>query len=392
MINVKLDNKAKNTVAKTLNLGGGQGGGSVIVDALPAQGVEGTTYLLRKKEESGVFKAQAYALLYSNRELPFGNLVFIDADFDALEKSIETKLDPSLGENIVDFSEMSNIAATLNATSITSEEWDSFIDHYNVAIVTKEEDVLQITEDVNVIVQDLGKIGIENLGYVEYGIASETYLAGMSAYLNTLTNRLIKQNDKMVGETRSVEYNSELEPGQTKYSFTEWQEEIYGAVVGTLTDTYKYDRDTLINLGKHNCYLITLTPVVPEVTYSYTQYVFDQGVYTVLGGDGGNKLFTVQIKGRTNDSDNDPISLTTQVETNELTNFDDLQTYLEEKGYIFYFSSGEGSGFVLQATGTCSNYSITGIYAEYSDVRVICSDGDKHSLRTDELEITYLGE
>ena len=136
--------------------------------------------------------------------------------------------------------------------------------------------------------------------------------------------------------------------------------------------------------------------VVPNPTLvgdepNLTGLEVDGAKYKVPQG-GGNKLFTVQIRGRINDSDNYPISLTTQVETNELTNFDDLQTYLEKKGYIFYFSSGEGVGFILQATGICSNYAIIGIYVEYGTVKVICSDGDKRSLSTNELGITYLGE
>ena len=39
--------------------GGGSSGGSVIVDALPAQGVEGTTYLLRKSKDDS-FECHLY--------------------------------------------------------------------------------------------------------------------------------------------------------------------------------------------------------------------------------------------------------------------------------------------------------------------------------------------
>lgn len=381
------DAKLIERTLKDFSLGAMSGsGGSVIVDALPAKGVEGTTYLLRKKDESGVFKAHAYALLYANVELPFGNLVFIDADFGALEKSIKTKLDPSLNPD-VDFSAISNLASVLEATSITSEEWNHLIEVHNVAIVTKEEDVLNITEDVNIIVQDLGEIGIENLGYVEFKMDGE-YLASMYTWLNTLTHRTINQNNKAVDGRRRVEYNSELEPGQTPYSFTEWQEQIGGAVVGTLTDTYEYDRDTLMNLGNHDCYFITLTPEEP--TYSYTQYVFDQGVYTVLGGD-GSKTYLLQVR-YGNTGGGNRLYCSCQVNSQDIKTYADLYNYLLENHYQCYYSSGELDGAILPIVGVLGNFSKVplGIYADGNGNIEVLSGDSVTSLQNDEdITISY---
>ena len=385
------DAKLIERTLKDFSLGAMSGnGGSTIVDALPAKGVEGTTYLLRKKEESGVFKAQAYALLYSKVELPFGNLVFIDADFDALEKSIETKLDPSLSENIVDFRAFSNLASILDASSITSEEWNHLIEVHKATIVTKEEDVLQITANVDFIVQDLGKIGIENLNYAEPAIKnSETYLAGMQPWVNTLTLRAINQNNKIVEKNRTVLYNPEG-PSETLYSFTEWREKTHGTVVGTFTDTYEYDRDTLMNLGERDCYFITLTPETP--TYSYTQYVFDQGVYTVLG-EGGGSLYTIQVKGRTGGVEPRNYSFTTQVDSKDIHTFQDLLNYLTDKEYYFHWSSGEGEGFILQAAGMVGYYKVLGIFTYSGNyINLLTTEQDGADLDPENTEITYLGE
>ena len=237
MVEVKLDKAAKNTVAKTLDLGG-QGGGSTIVDALPAQGVEGTTYLLRKKDESKVFKAQCYVPLYDKENS--GSIippVMIDADIALLMKEITTKLNPDLSNGLVDFSEL----GYFEQMNKTSEEWNTLITSNKVAIVKTEEDVSKITEDVDYIFQDLGEFGVENFTFVELigkNISSGTIydLAGIMPNLNSYSMCLEKQNGEVVAKTRSIVYNSEAASGQPKYSFGEWQVVMGGLHKGTLTD------------------------------------------------------------------------------------------------------------------------------------------------------------
>ena len=164
----------------------------------------------------------------------------------------------------------------------------------------------------------------------------------------------------MVGGNREVDYNSELEPGQTKYSFTEWQEEIYATVVGVLTDIYEYNQDILMNLGEHDCYFITLTPMVPEVTYSYIQYVFDQGVYTVVGGEGSAQKF-IDVYTYPDGSESS-IDFTMQVDVDGLQTFEDIFNYLETKGFI---RDRYGEIGTYPVVGEYNGQAVVGLKAEY---------------------------
>ena len=307
-------------------------GGSVIVDALPAQGKEGTTYLLRKKNESKVFKAQCYAPLYSKAGDLLDALVMIDADIELLFKEITTKLNPDLGNGLVDFSPLESF----EQSNMSSEEWNTFTTSNKVAIVKTEEDVLKITEDVDYIYQDLGKIGVENFIFLE---VREAYISSGTTYdsvnlfefSNDYCMCLEKQGDKVVSKTRGVVYNSEATSGQSKYSFGEWEVLMEGQLKDTLTDTYIYNQETLMSLEDGDCYLINLTPIPQEVSYSYTQYVFDQGVYTPLGG--GARYF-VTVYGNTNMAGNYPGQVTIEVDTPNINTVDDLFDWLKAKGFV----------------------------------------------------------
>lgn len=268
------------------NYQGGTGSGSEIVDALPAQGKEGNTYLLRKKDESKVFKAQCYAQLYAKSGYTNFDLVMIDADIALLMKEIKTKLNPDLSNGLVDFSQLNSF----EQASKSSEEWNTLITSNKVAIVKTEEEVSKITEAVDYIFQDLGEIGVENFTFLELiskDISSGTIyrLAGLLQFLNSYSSSVFveKLDEMAIFKTRKVVYNSEATSSQPKYSFAEWQDVIRGSLKATLTDAYMYDQETLMSLEDGDCYLINLTPITPE--YSYTQYVFDQGVYTIVGGE-----------------------------------------------------------------------------------------------------------
>ena len=181
-------------------------GGSVIVDALPAQGKEGTTYLLKKKNESKVFKAQCYVPLYKKSGASNNSPVMIDADIELLVKEITTKLNPDLGNGLVDFSPLESF----KQSSLPSEEWNTLITSNKVVIVKTEEDVSNITEDVDYIYQDLGKIGVENFTFVELiekNISSGTIydLAGiLPSLLNVYSQCLEIKNGNVAMKTRSV--------------------------------------------------------------------------------------------------------------------------------------------------------------------------------------------
>lgn len=272
------------------NYQGGGGSGSEVVDALPAQGKEGNTYLLRKTEsnENEIPEAQCYMPLYNKQgsvqSVPF----MIDDDIQLFVKEITTKLNPELSKGLVDFSSFE----LLEGESMSSDEWQTFTTSNKVAIVKTEEEISKISEDVDYIFQDLGEIRIENIPFIELkqsrtssGVVYE--LASVSPLIPSYSFRVLNQGGNTVIKMREIEYNSEATSEQPKYSFTEWQEFPVGPFVDTLTDTYMYDQETLAGLEEGSCYFINLTPVPLEVTYSYTQYVFDQGVYTVVGGEKG---------------------------------------------------------------------------------------------------------
>ena len=363
----------------------GNGGGSTIVDALPSQGVEGNTYLLRKKDESKVFKAQCYMALYKKSGASNDNLVMIDADIDLLFKEFFTKLNPDLGNGLVDFSGL----FSLEQSYMSSEEWNTLITSNKVAIVKTEEEVSKITEDVDYIYQDLGKIGVEDITLVEIkkaNISSGTTsdLAGFMLNLNSYSMCVAKQNGEVVGKTRSIIYNSEATSGQPKYSFGEWQVKMTWVYVDTLTDAYVYDQETLMSLENGDCYLINLTPTPQDVSYSYTQYVFDQGVYTPISGSGARYFLTVY--GMTNSAGNYPGQVTIEVDTPNINTVDDLCNWFKEKGFTTTVPSGQygggprivypnavgidneghlSSGFVLYDSG---NNKV--IYSPYADINI----------------------
>ena len=323
----------------------GNGGGSTIVDALPSQGVEGNTYLLRKKDESKVFKARCYMRLYDKGGVSSNSLVMIDADMDLLFKEFSTKLnfDLSEGDELVDFSGL----FSLRQSNMSSEEWNALTTSNKVAIVKDEEQVSKLTEDVDYIFQDLGEIGVEDFTFaevIEKKISSGTInsLAKILASLNSYSMRLEKQNGEVVGKTRSIIYNSEATSDQPKYSFAEWQNVIRGPLKNTLTDTYIHDQETLMSLENGDCYLINLTPTPQDVSYSYTQYVFDKGVYTPLGG-GGSARYFVTVYGNTNMAGNYPGQVTIEVDTPNISTVNDLFDWFKAKGFVTTISPGSPS-------------------------------------------------
>lgn len=329
------DSKLIERTLKDFSLGvmSGNGGGSTIVDALPAQGVEGTTYLLRKKNETKVFKAKCYVPLYKKSGGSNNPLFMIDADIALLMKEITTKLNPDLSNGFVSFSELDSI----KQSSMSSEEWQTFTTSNKVAIVKTEEEVSKLTEDFDYIFQDLGVIGVENfifLEVIEKNISSGTIysLAEIMPGLNSYSTRLAKQGDMAVAKNRSVVYNSEATSSQPKYSFGEWQVVMTCPLVKTLTDAYVSDQETLMSLENGDCYLINLTPTPQEVSYSYTQYVFDKGVYTPLGGSGARYFVTVY--GNTNMAGNYPGQVTIEVDTPNIITINDLFDWLKAKGFV----------------------------------------------------------
>ena len=112
-----------------------------------------------------------------------------------------------------------------------------------------------------------------------------------------------------------------------------------------------------------------------------------------MSGDGGGSLYTIQVKGRTDGSYPKNCSFTVQVDSKDIHTCQDLLNYLTEKGYYFRWSSGDGEGFILLATGQVDSYVVTGIFTysgEYVSMQNTSPDGA--SLDPETVVITYLGE
>ena len=112
------------------------------------------------------------------------------------------------------------------------------------------------------------------------------------------------------------------------------------------------------------------------------------------GSGGGSKIYTIQVTGSTDSRYPENYSFTTQVDSKDIKTCDDLLNYLIDKGYYFNWSSGEGSGFILQAVGKAGrNYTVTGIYTYSGEyVSLVNTSEDSYTLAPETTEITYLGE
>ena len=99
---------------------------------------------------------------------------------------------------------------------------------------------------------------------------------------------------------------------------------------------------------------------------------------------GGGSLYTIQVKGKTDGRDPDNCSFTVQVDSKDIHTCQDLLNYLTEKGYYFNWTSGDGEGFILLATGQLGSSVITGIYTysgEYVSMQNTSPDGASLDLK-----------
>ena len=262
--------------------GGSSGGGSEIVDALPAQGVEGKTYLLRKVDESKVFKAHGYMPLL-NRQI--FTLVTNDFTYNDLEQRIADKL----GIDLNNIPEDINVALD-NFQVLTESE---FADRYiNPVIVTSLDEIPQTDPGVDVL-QDLGEITMSDFKYLEdtYGHSEDHYNVEiwMPDPDSLIANNVINGN-QMSFLNRSISYNENDE-----LVIGDWEGADYTFnLVGRLTDEVILDYEAFAELNDDDAYYITLTPEQP--TYSYAEYVYDQGVYTEISAKSeGGSVNTINL-------------------------------------------------------------------------------------------------
>lgn len=366
---------------KDFSLGAMSGdGGSVIVDALPApaQGVEGTTYLLRTPKVD-LFEGHLYCDL-------FNNIYYIVSKNDA-NKLFYNEMDSKINLS-KDKSGMVIRGVFRVGEWYTPDKWQDLFINSHCIIVSAEQDVLNLLEEYTYIFQDLGEVHLQDYKLIEIRTQnSNTNLAQLDIFQkNCLTQKAIVTNTNIQNLSRVLNTDSEAEH---PYSFGEWRIKETLNKVGELTDKFIFAFEELQPLHTGDAYLINLTPT--KLKYTYQEYVFDQGVYTALGG---GSLYTIQVKGRTNGSDPENCSFTVQVDSKDIHTCQDLLDYLTDKGYYFNWTSGDGEGFILQATGQLYYGIITGIFTysgEYISMQNTNPDGF-NALDPETVEITYLGE
>ena len=258
--------------------GGSSGGGSEIVDALPAQGVEGKTYLLRKVDESKVFKAHAYFNLDEEAFYLVNNYFTIED----LISEILTKLDIDPDDPQIDISSVIG-SFTQDYGIITTSEWE---ETEKSLVVTSIEELPEILQgNPTQVYQDLGEITIDDFKFKQgKALFDEVFI--FPFLLNTFTSELTVNNDTYEAKVRRVYYDAKT----YELQITEWSINEQGTILEFLTDQIETDPDkvnlfTLTDIG-----YITLTPEQP--TYSYTEYVFDQGVYAEVSAksEGGSNV------------------------------------------------------------------------------------------------------
>lgn len=259
------------------------GGGTKIVDALPAEGEEGSTYLLRKSKE---FKGTYYAGL-SNVNGEFCHFI-VSNEFTSedLEKEIINKLgiDPdNLPPDFEYYQEEINV--------ITTEEFKT--EYANAMFVNSIDEFPQTRPDVSVLI-NYGEIKTSDYVAIEHkgGNDEQTYYY-ITAFpnLNTFNAETIVQNNQVVLRDREVIYYK----GQLRIG--EWENYLERTIYATFTNECPLDHESYELLDFNNCYYIDIS----ASEYTYTEYVFDQGIYTEVSAksEDGNIINILSVEDQT---------------------------------------------------------------------------------------------
>lgn len=281
------DAKLIERTLKDFSLGAmsGGSGGSVIVDALPAEGVEGTTYLLRK-----TIPALEFKLVTAIRpNYYFGNRIIVSNDISISEK-LEQVIEQKVGK--LDEESIHKEFDFYNYQIVSVEEYQELVSREGVAIIHSEEDLASLEPSITNIMYEQD-IKVEDLSLIEdyNDFSSGQYHLRLSDYIDDIVSKFyVEESDRefTIGRRKIVlnEFN--------KYVFTEWEStspEII-QIIETITDMVEpldYFDDKEYGEGVK----ITLTPEVES--YTYTQYVFDKGVYTEVSSksDGSSEEYVI---------------------------------------------------------------------------------------------------
>ena len=226
---ITFDKKAKEIIKKAVgdeSSAPSQVAGAVIVDALPANGVDGTTYVLRKTVERKPFKGRGLLVINGYSQFQDGDIILICDDKNIREIANEIKNKVNSPE------EQGNVQTDFYpfADVITSSEFEQRLaveqgeDPY---FITKEADLPETIQDTFVF-QELGEINISKIIGVEFSSRSgggesesESEEAPTSAILNfainvsTLSYRTNIEGNTLICEARDVYYdNNQLVKGE----------------------------------------------------------------------------------------------------------------------------------------------------------------------------------
>lgn len=302
------------------------GGGSTIVDALPAQGAEGTTYLLRNTIEHEPLSVDFYEYICGNIETPFSDHFIVSSDYGMGKKFVDAVLE-KVGYNSEEYGWM-RINAELDFNNVEPSDWENFIADKNVIIVTSEDELPSEEPSESYIIFYKKIISPEMLNvfqhkYFDHEGQEVEFLVELTiTNPNTMRYEISWENNKLTAKERNILY----EDGAL--TIDPWQEDEVANVVGTLTDSLIDNQEVFDNLTHGTGYHILVSPFEPTYEYSYTEYIFDKGVYTPLGG--GN-LYTILVTTEGHYYGN--CSFTMQVDVSTLQNGNDLMKYLKDKGF-----------------------------------------------------------
>lgn len=371
------DAKLIERTLKDFSLGAMSGsGGSVIVDALPAQGKEGTTYLLRAPKDD-LFEGHLYADLIN------GNTVIVSENNanDLFYNEVDAKLNLSLDE-----SHVVSIGDLSAGNWETPENWQNWLNNSHYIMVSTEQDVLNLTEEYDHIFQDLGVVHLQDYKLTESRVTGDDTVLAVLAVValpkDCLIGKVLVTDTNIKFETRrlSTDFGA-----AHPYSFEDWGIRMAFNKVGEITDTFIYDEKVLQPLQEDDTYLINLTPTQPS-EYTYQEYVFDKGVFTSIN----SKTYLLQVRhGSTYEGNR--IFFSCQVNSPDIKTYADLCNYLLENHYECYFSSGELDGAILPIVGVLGNFSEVplGIYATGSNIGILTGESTASLQNDEDITISY---
>ena len=263
-------------------------GGSVVVDALPSTGTEGQVYVLRNSTLiTPGMKFKVYVQIYNNTGSDVDDIIVSD---DFTKENIEDAIYEKINLDPTDVPQWLNNLIDVPSVDTTQEFETRISQLTGVEIIKTEEELLALDmTNVNIVLQEIDDFGLAD--FVMY----QKEIEGQACNLVLSINRLffkteIVDNNLLTDSVRfvSVEDNHIV--------LTDWEDTLSGIVTETLTDAYNSDKDYWDASNVGTTTMIHLTNIEPTYEYSYTEYLYDKGAYTELGG-GSSVVANPELEG-----------------------------------------------------------------------------------------------